>query len=450
MPIKVAIVGSGPAGFYTASALLKACPSCEIDIIERLPTPYGLIRGGVAPDHQTTKKVANKYEQTALMERVSYFGNIEIGRDLSLEELREFYDAVVLAIGARADRKFTIPGAELPEVYGSAAFVGWYNGHPDFRELAPNLDTTSVAVIGNGNVAIDCARVLMRSPYGRARTDLPQHVIDAIDASPISEVYVLGRRGPVEAAFTNVELRELGQLTQAEPRVRAEQLPTDSEGALAAYERRERRVRERNLSTLAEYAAREPGDKPKQLHLEFYASPVEILGDGRVEGLRCERTQVIDGRAQGTGEFFEVSCGMVIPAVGYRAEPLDGAPFDDDRGIIPNDDGRVGDGLYVVGWIKRGPVGVISTNRPDGEAAARHIQEDIPPEGDSAKGGRQGLEALLTERTCRWISFDDWQRLDEMEQAAAGEDAPRRKFVTVDEMLDALDDDHSEEAHVQA
>ncbi|MBT6094081.1 MAG: FAD-dependent oxidoreductase [Rhodospirillaceae bacterium] len=444
MPIRVAIIGSGPAGFYTASALLKTCPNCEIDIIERLPTPYGLIRGGVAPDHQTTKKIANKYEQTALMERVRFYGNVEVGRDVSLTEMREMYDAVVLAVGARSDRRLSIPGADKLGVYGSAAFVGWYNGHPDFQNLNPYLDTPSVAVIGNGNVAIDCARVLMRSAYGRARTDLPDPVTEAIDRSPINEVHVLGRRGPADAAFTNVELRELGLLTQAAPRVRAEQMPSDIDAALAGYEKREHRVRQRNLTTLADYAERPPGDKPKALHLEFYASPVEILGDGRAEAIRCERTRVIDGRAEGTGTFFEIPCGLVISAIGYRAEPLDGAPFDDARGIIPNTSGRIEAGLYAVGWIKRGPVGVISTNRPDGEQAARHIQDDNPPEGDPSKTGHQCLEALLHERGRRWVCFDEWKRIDEMEKTAAEDGAPRRKFISVDEMLSALDNDNSE------
>jgi NADPH-dependent glutamate synthase beta subunit-like oxidoreductase len=439
MPIRIAIVGSGPAGFYTASALLKTCPNCEVDIIERLPTPYGLIRGGVAPDHQTTKRVADKYEQTAMMERVRFYGHVEIGEHVSLDELRELYDAVVLAIGARSDRPFTVPGADKKGVYGASAFVAWYNGHPDFQYLDPDLDTTGVAVVGNGNVAIDCARVLMRSPYGRARTDLPEHARAMIDASPIQSVHVLGRRGPADAAFTNVELRELGELSEAEPRVRAEQLPDDFEAALQGYEGRDRRVRQRNLEVLADYAARPIGDKPKALHLEFYASPVEVLGGERVEAIRCERTRVVDGRAQGTGTFFEIPCGLVVSAIGYRAEPMAGAPFDEARGIVPNDAGRVEPGLYAVGWIKRGPVGVISTNRPDGEEAARHIQADIAPEGDPAKTGHDGLEALLSRRGRRWVGFHEWKRLDALERAAATEGAPRRKFVSVDEMLAALD-----------
>ena len=440
-PVKIAIIGSGPAGFYTASALLDSCKTCLIDIVERLPTPYGLIRGGVAPDHQTTKRVAKKFEKTALEAGINYYGNVEVNKDVSLDEMRSLYDAVMLAVGAPADRVLGIPGADKQGVLGAAAFVGWYNGHPDFRELDPDLNVEAVCVVGNGNVALDCARVLSRSPRGMAYTDLPDHVRDAITEAPLTDIYMLGRRGPVNAAFTNVELRELGELTLAEPVVKAEQLPDDPEAALASYEKRERRVRGRNLETLADYAARPPAGKPKRLHLEFFASPVEVLGGERVEGLRCERTEVVDGRATGTGETFDIPCGMVIAAIGYRAEPIAGAPYDEKRGIIPNDDGRVEPGLYAVGWIKRGPTGVISSNRPDGEIVAEQIGADTGGVGDAAKAGRQGLEALLRERGQRWVTFEDWRRLEAMEVAAAGEHAPRRKFTTVEDMLAALDQD---------
>ena len=439
MPIRVAIIGSGPAGFYTAKALLRVCKSCEIDIIERLPTPYGLIRGGVAPDHQTTKRVAKKFEKTALVEEVNYYGNVEINRHVGLAELRDLYDAVVLATGVQGDRKLTIPGADKYGVFGSAAFVGWYNGHPDFRDLDPSLDSEAAVVVGNGNVALDCARILLRTRQGMAGTDLPMHVQGAIAASPIVDLYILGRRGPAEASFTNVELREISQLTKAEPRVRKDHLPDDRDAALAVYVAREHRVRERNLKTLGEFAALEPDTKPKRLHLEFFTSPVEVLGDERVEGLRCERTKLVDGRAQGTGEFFEISCGLVISAIGYRAELFAGAPYDEKRDIIPNDKGRVEPGLYAVGWIKRGPSGVISSNRPDGEIVACYIRDDILVDGDPTKPGRAGLEKLLRERRHRWVTFGDWQRLDALEEAAADYQAPRKKFVTVEEMLEALD-----------
>ena len=441
MPISVAIIGSGPAGFYTADALLKSCGSCQIDIIERLPTPYGLIRGGVAPDHQTTKKVARKYEMTALIDEVNYYGNVEVNGDIGLAELRELYDAVVLAVGAPNDRKLTVPGAEKYGVFGSAAFVGWYNGHPDFRELEPDLNIEAAVVIGNGNVAIDCARVLLRSEAGMAQSDLPDHVCEAIHNAPITDVYLMGRRGPVDAKFTNVELREMGELNQTAPAVKADQLPDDIEAAVADLEGRDRRLKERNLNTLAGFLEKTDTSKPKRVHFEFYAQPVEVLGGERVEGIRMERTRVVDGRAEGTGEMFDVPCGLVIPAIGYRSDAIDGAPFDDARGIIPNNDGRVDDGLYAVGWIKRGPSGVISSNRPDGEIVAQYIAEDFGGVGTDEKPGRAGLETILREREVRWISFDDWRRIDALEIANADGEAPRRKFVTVEEMLDALDAD---------
>lgn len=437
MSLSIAIIGSGPAGFYTADALTKACPACRVDFIERLPTPFGLIRGGVAPDHQTTKRVAKKYENTAMMDHVNFYGNVEIGRDISLTELRGMYDAVVLAIGAPADKKLTIPGADKIGVHGSAAFVGWYNGHPDFRDLEPDLNTGSAVVIGNGNVAVDVARVLLRSPRGMAESDLPDHVAEVIHAAPITDVHMVGRRGPADAKFTNVELREMGHLNLTNPRVKTAQLPDDLDAVLAGYDDRDRRLKTRNIKTLQEFSERPDEGKAKNVHFEFFASPVEILGGERVEAIRFERTKVEDGNCIGTGELFDIDCGLVIPSIGYRSEPIEGAPFDDKRGIIPNDNGRVDQALYAVGWIKRGPSGVISSNRPDGVIVAEYIAEDIT--ADPARGGRDRLEAVLKERHVRWIDYSDWQRLETMEIDAAEGDAPRKKFVTVEDMIDALD-----------
>lgn len=437
MSLSIAIIGSGPAGFYTADALTKACPACRVDFIERLPTPFGLIRGGVAPDHQTTKRVAKKYENTAMMDHVNFYGNVEIGRDISLTELRGMYDAVVLAIGAPGDKKLTIPGADKIGVHGSAAFVGWYNGHPDFRDLEPDLNTGSAVVIGNGNVAVDVARVLLRSPRGMAESDLPDHVADVIHAAPITDVHMVGRRGPADAKFTNVELREMGHLKLTNPRVKAEQLPDDLDAVLAGYEERDRRLRTRNIKTLQEFSERPDEGKAKNVHFEFFASPVEILGGERVEAIRFERTVVENGKCIGTGEMFDIDCGLVIPSIGYRSEPIEGAPFDDKQGIIPNDNGRIDQALYAVGWIKRGPSGVISSNRPDGVIVAEYISEDIT--ADPARGGRDQLEAVLKERQVRWINYSDWQQLEAMEVDAAEGDAPRKKFVSVEDMIDALD-----------
>ncbi len=432
MTTKVAIIGSGPSGFYTADSLLKSDRDVQIDIIERLPTPFGLIRGGVAPDHQTTKKVAKAYEKTALNDDVAYFGNVEVGKDVSMDELREIYDAVVLAVGAPTDRKLGIPGADKQGVFGSADFVGWYNGHPDFTDLGPDLNVGAVAVVGVGNVAIDVARVLVKTPAEMAGTDIAEHAAKAVQASPLTDVYLLGRRGPIEAKFTNVELREMGKLENCMPIVHPDQLPDEVTGD---WSDRDQRLKERNLATLREFLDVDPAGKQKKVHFEFFANPVEVLGGDRVEGLRIERTKVEGGRAVGTGEFFEIECGLVVAAIGYYSIPIEGVPFDNDKGIVIHQDGRVGDGVYAVGWIKRGPTGVIGTNKPDGETAAQQILEDVT---EGAKPGRDALAGLLDERNVRVVNYADWQKIEAAEIAAAVGDAPRRKFVTVPEMLAAL------------
>ncbi len=435
MSVSVAIVGSGPAGFYTADALINSGDDVRVDFIDRLPTPFGLIRGGVAPDHQTTKNVARKYEKTALMEPVRYYGNVEVGRDVSLTELREIYDAVILAIGAPRDRLMNIPGEDKTGVFGSADFVGWYNGHPDFRDLNPDLNVSTAAVIGVGNVAIDVARLLVRTEEELAKADIPIHAEKAILESPIDDVYIFGRRGPVEAKFTNVELREMGKLEQSVPVLDAGQLP-EGVGELSD---RDKRLKEKNLETFREFATRKPDEKPKRVHFRFYASPTEVLGGDRVEGLRLERTKVEDGRAVGTGEFFDIECGLVITSIGYRSDPLEGAPFDEKQGIVPNHDGRVDEGLYAVGWIKRGPTGVISSNRPDGVTVAEYVHNDFGAGTKDAKPGREAFEKLLKERSIRSDSYADWKKIEAAEIENARGEHPREKFVTIEEMLDVLD-----------
>lgn len=431
MTVRVAIVGSGPSGFYTADALLKSGADCEIDIIDRLPTPFGLIRAGVAPDHQKTKNVQRAYERTALNERVRYFGNVDIGKDVSVDELRGFYDAVVLAIGSPFDRKLGVPGEDKKGVFGSADFVGWYNGHPDFQNLGPDLNTSAIVVIGNGNVAIDCARVLVKTPEEMAATDIATYAADAIHSAPIIDVYMVGRRGPVEAKFTNVELREMGELKNCTPIVDPAQLP-DEVPADEEMNDRDRRLKERNLATLREFCDAEPVGRQKRVHFLFYASPVEILGGDRVEGIRLEKTEVRDGRAVGTGETFDIPCGIVIAAIGYQGQAINGVPFDERNGIIANDDGRVDEGLYAVGWIRRGPTGVIGTNKHDGDRAAEQIVEDC---GDGGKAGGAGLRKLLDERGVAWIDYAEWQKIDESEKGAAVGGAPRRKLTTIPELL---------------
>ena len=435
MTVRVAIVGSGPSGFYTADALIKSGADCEIDVIDRLPTPFGLIRAGVAPDHQKTKNVSRAYEKTALNDSVAYFGNVDVGQDVSIEELKGLYDAVVLAIGSPYDRKLGVPGENKKGVFGSADFVGWYNGHPDFRDLEPDLNTKAVVVIGNGNVAIDCARVLVKTPDEMSTTDIATNAADAIHAAPLEDVYMVGRRGPVEAKFTNVELREMGELQECTPIIDAAQIPNEVP-AEEEISDRDRRLKDKNLGTLRSFVDAEPAGRKRRVHFQFYASPVEILGGDKVEGIRLEKTEVRDGRAVGTGETYDIPCSIVIPAIGYQGQPLDGVPFDERNGVIQNDEGRVSEGVYAVGWIRRGPTGVIGTNKHDGDAASRQIQEDCTAGG---KAGRAGLEELLAKKSVRWVDYSDWQKIDEAEKSAAAEGAPRRKLTRIPEMLAVLD-----------
>ncbi len=430
MSISAVIIGTGPAGFYAADALTGAIDDIQVDMIERLPTPYGLVRGGVAPDHQTTKKVAKKFEKTALGRDVSFFGNVEVGRDVSLDQLRAMYDAVILAVGAPADRVLSIPGADKKGVHGSAAFVGWYNGHPDFVELDPDLNVDAAVVIGNGNVALDVARLLVRSDEGRAKTDLPTYARDAMDNSPIRDVSLLGRRGPLQAKFTNVELREMLGLSEgvalADPADLPDSVPDD-------MEERAKRLAIRNLETFRAFAENDPATAPRRAHFRFFTSPVEILGGDRVEGIRVERTEIVDGQARGTGETTDIPCGLVVGAIGYRAAPIPGLPYDEAKGIIPNDRGRIEHGVYAVGWIKRGPTGVISSSRPDGAEVAEHIAVDFADGG--GKPGRSALQAYLAENDVHVVTFEDWQALEALEVSSAAHPQPRQKLTDVDEML---------------
>lgn len=439
MTISVAIVGAGPSGFYTAQALMDQGVDCRIDLIDTLPTPFGLIRGGVAPDHQHTKRVTRTYEETASQPTINFYGKVEAGRDISILELRALYDAVVLAIGMPMDRGLDLIGGAKKGIYGAAEFVGWYNGHPAHRELNPLLDDKRIAVIGNGNVALDIGRLLCKTPDEMAKTDMPQYAIDAIRNSPITDVYLFGRRGPAEAKFTNVELREIGQLADCAPILDPDELPDEIVGEMSD---RDRRLKMRNIETFRAFSAMDPAGKTKRLHFCFRSMPMEILGGERVDGLRLQRTAIENGDAVGTGRYYDIPCGTVIAAIGYRMGPLQGVPLDIRRGIVVNTDGRVAKGLYAVGWAKRGPTGVISSNKPDGDAAAAHIVADIPaPE----KPGREAFEEHLRARGVRWVTFDDWKFIDEAEVAAAREGAPRRKFVDVEQMIGLLDQGRAKE-----
>lgn len=428
MTLCVAIVGSGPAGYYTAEALVKSLgPEICIDIIDRLPTPYGLIRAGVAPDHQSIKGVYRRYEKTNLLENVRFVGNIDVGDAITIAELREIYDAVVLAIGAPKDRTLGIAGDSKDGVIGSAAFVGWYNAHPDFVKLDPNLNIETAAVIGNGNVAVDVARVLAKTPAEMEGSDLAQHAAEIIHSSSLKNIYVFGRRGPLEAKFTPKELGELGELSDCVTVMKPEYLPKNINDISPAMRK--------NLTHLERFSKNVAGSKRITLHLEFYARPHEVLGDGHVEGLRLERTSVQSGRCIGSGAFFDIDCGLVVPCIGYRTIPIPDVPFDNEGGRFENENGVIDDNLYCTGWARRGPSGTIGTNRPDANEVAEHIATQIQ---DNQKPGRAGLDALINERDLWIVTFRDWKRIEEAEVSAAENGAPRHKFASREELLNAL------------
>lgn len=430
----IAVVGSGPGGMYAVQGLLDKLPDCRVDVIERLPSPFGLIRGGVAPDHQKTKRVSKAYERTLSDERVRYLGNVEVGRDVSVPELLGMYDAVVLAYGAPHDNRLGVAGEDLPNVFGSNAFVGWYNGHPDFKDLNPDLDVDSAVIIGVGNVALDVARVLAKTKKEMSITDLVPYAAEATQASPVKDVYMLGRRGPVEAAFTNVELREMGELENAAPVMNPDHLP----GKIVAdyMSDRDLRLREKNVETMRSFLDVSPEGKDKRVHFGFFLSPVEILGENRVEGVRCERTTVdATGKVQGTEEMVDIPAQIVITCIGSRAFPIDNLPFNDDWGIVENEDGKVSDRLYAVGWLKRGASGTIGTNKND----SLEVVDKLIAELDGAeRDGCKSLDVHLSEKGVRVVSFEEWQIIDRLEIEAAPEGAPRKKFITPDEMIAAL------------
>jgi len=431
----VAVIGAGPAGYYTAEALTKNPDiNVHVDILDRLPTPYGLIRAGVAPDHQSIKNVSRRYEKTNAQDNVRFVGNLSLGRDITLKEVMELYDAVVLATGAAKDRPLGLDGENLDGVIGSGAFVSWYNSHPDFKDLNPNLDIPAVAVVGNGNVAIDVARVLAKTAEEMASSDLADHAANQIHSSPIKDIYILGRRGPLEASFTPKELGEMNALDNAvalmDPAHLPDEadLPEDMSGAT-----------KKNLKALTVMTERDPNEKPVRIHLAFYQRPMAIIGQTSVEAIRIERTQVINGKAKGTGDTKTVPVGMVVPCIGYRTSPIEDVPYNEERGHFDNEDGFISDRLYCVGWAKRGPTGTIGTNKPDGAFIADRILSEVTASG---REGHAGLDRIADERNLDIVTFRDWKKIEAAEEGAASdEDAPRIKFADLDEMIEAIDHD---------
>jgi ferredoxin/flavodoxin---NADP+ reductase len=432
--MRVAVVGSGPAGFYAAGALLSADPPAEVDMIERLPTPWGLVRLGVAPDHPKLKTVSRAFERIADQPGFRFLGNVEVGRDLHHADLLRLYDAVVYAVGAQTDRRLGIPGEDLPGSWAATELVAWYNGHPDYQQLDFDLGVERAVVIGNGNVALDVARMLALTHEELAPTDATDASITAIETSPIREIVVVGRRGPAQAAFTNPELLEMGQLAGADVIVDA----TELEGA----EPRDKNS-ERNLTVLREFAAREPADKPRQVVFRFFRSPVAILGEERVEGIELVRNELdANERAVSTEERETLPCGLVFRSVGYHGVELPGVVFDAASGTIPNEGGRVEPGVYAAGWIKRGPTGVIGTNKKDATETVELLLEDaaagsLEPKPDATA---VAVDALLAERGVPVVEYAGWTAIDGVERAAGEQSGrPRVKLCSWEELLAAAE-----------
>jgi ferredoxin--NADP+ reductase len=448
-PLRVAVVGSGPSGFYAVEALFKAGVPVQVEMFDRLPTPFGLVRGGVAPDHPKIKSVTRVYEKIAQNEGFAFFGNVTIGKDIAIEELRRFYDAVLFTCGAESDKHLGVPGESLPGSHAATEFVGWYNGHPDYRGRSFDLSQEVAVIIGQGNVAMDVTRILAKSVDELRNTDIAQHALDALAESRIKEIHLVGRRGPVQAAFTHPELKELGELDTCDPVIDPADLDLDPTSR-QELEDVSNHHSQKNMGVLEAFAARESGSKAKRCRIRFFRSPNELRGDGRVQSIVLEKNVLIGEpfrqRAMATDEREEIPCGLVFRSVGYRGVAIPGVPFDDSRGVFPNEDGRILDrgdavpGLYCAGWIKRGPSGIIGTNKPDSQKTVQELLLDMPKLDPCDEPSSDALRELLKSRGVRAVSFADWQKIDAAEiERGQALGKPREKFTRVEDMLAVLD-----------
>jgi ferredoxin--NADP+ reductase len=451
-PLRAAVIGSGPSGYYACEELLKQAGfRVQVDLIDRLPTPFGLVRGGVAPDHQKIKSVIKIYERTSGRPGFRFLGNVMYGRDLLLEDLLRHYHQVLFCTGAETDRRMGIPGEDLAGSFPATQFVGWYNGHPDYTQFRFGLSGPRVAVVGNGNVAMDVVRILATPAAELAKTDITDYALETLRASGVREIFLLGRRGPAQAAFTNPEIRELCAIPGWDLVIDPKEMELDEASRAFLAAQTEPTFR-RNVEILNQQAAKAEGSQSNKIRARFFVSPVEILGTSKVEAIRLERNVLVgDGkggaRAKGTGEIETLPVDLVFRSIGYKGLPMPGLPFDERGGVIPNRAGRVTDTaekpvprLYVAGWIKRGPSGVIGTNKNDAIETVRAMVEDaktlavsdVTPDPDA-------VTALLRERGVRAVSFADWKRIDAAEVARGQPHGrPRVKFTAVADMLSVL------------
>lgn len=453
-PLRIAIIGAGPAGFYAADHLLKQKDlAVAVDMFDRLPTPFGLVRHGVAPDHQKIKMVTRVFEKVAAHQRFRFFGNVEFGTHLDVDDLAQHYHQIIYTTGAQTDKRLGVPGEDLARSHPATDFVAWYNGHPDYRHLEFDLSHEKVAVIGVGNVAVDVCRILSRSYDELARTDIADYALEAFKHSKVKEIYMIGRRGPAQAAFSVQEIKELGKLEHAECRTLPEEVALD-ELTRADLEANPDRTVQQKLEVLEGYANTGPSDKPRVLTMRFLASPVELIDDGQggVGGLKLVRNELHrtdDGglRPRATEQHETLDVGLVFRSIGYHGVPLAGVPFDERAGVIPNDQGRVvGDdgasrtGHYTAGWIKRGPTGLIGTNKADAEETVRQMIEDAQAQRvlAPAQPEARAIEALLEQRQPDHFTYDDWQQLDAHEtQRGEALGRPRVKLTSLEQMLEA-------------
>ncbi len=444
-PLRVAIVGTGPSGMYAADALFKSEFAVVVDAFDRLPTPYGLLRGGVAPDHQRMKSVGAYYDRVASNPGFSFYGNVTIGRDITLDELHECYDAIILSYGAETDRSLGIEGESLPGSYAATEFVGWYNGHPDYQSREFDLSQKTAVIIGQGNVAVDVTRILAKTPQELSTSDITAHALSVLTHSKIQDIYLVGRRGPVQAAFTQLEIEELGKLDFCDVVVNSQDLVLNPASEL---ELAQSSKAQKNYQVLKEFSERSLTGKPKRIHLVFFRTPVSIYGQNHVESISfgVNRLEGVAGsqKAVLTDERDVLSTGLVFRSVGYQGCPLPGAPFDTKKCIVPNDKGQVLDengqpvsGLFVTGWIKRGPSGVLGTNKGDSAETVATLLSQLATLPPCSTPTSDALSCLFERHSV--VSFDDWKKIDDHEkQLGSSLGKPREKLRSIDEMLSVI------------
>lgn len=449
-PLLVAIVGSGPSGFYATEELIKSDFTVKIDMYERLACPYGLVRSGVAPDHPKLKQAILLYDKIAQSPDFNLVANVTIGSDLSVDELRNAYHAIIFTCGAETDRKLGIPGEDLSGSHTATEFVGWYNGHTDYRERTFDLSHDIAVIIGQGNVAADVSRILSKTVDELKHTDIAQHALDVLAESKIKEIYVIGRRGPAQAKFTPKELREFGELADCDVLVDPAELelnPTSKQ----ELEEKSNIGSKKIYNQFAEYASRKPSGKSRRCYFQFLRSPLELIGNTRLEKIKIERNQLsgeaFKQSAKGTGETYEMEAGILFRSIGYHGVPIPGVPFHEKWGVFPNENGRITDNgefvpqLYAAGWIKRGPSGIIGTNRADSVATVASLLADINKiNTGETRQGTTVIYPLLDKRNIRYVNYDEWKKIDAKEiDRGQPKQKPREKFTYLNEMLAVLD-----------